>query len=64
VARSAHALTSQAALLGFPELAELCTLLEQACVGGSDFSVSLEAVRRAARDARKVIVGMKPAVLA
>jgi signal transduction histidine kinase/DNA-binding response OmpR family regulator len=64
VARSAHALTSQAALLGFPELAELCTLLEQACVGGGDFSVALEAVRRAARDARKVIVGMKPAVLA
>ena len=62
VARSAHALTSQAALLGFPELAELCTLLEQACIGGNDFSAPLEMVRRAAQDARKVIVGMKTAV--
>jgi signal transduction histidine kinase/CheY-like chemotaxis protein len=62
VGRSAHALTSQAALLGFPELAELCTILEQACVGGGNFSGPLESVRRAAWEARNVIALMKSAV--
>ena len=62
VARHAHALTSQAALLGFLELAECCTLLEQACLSGGDFSHALESVRRAAEDARGDMIGMRAMV--
>jgi signal transduction histidine kinase/DNA-binding response OmpR family regulator len=38
IARIAHALIPQAALMGFSDLAELCTRLEQACLTGTDFS--------------------------
>ncbi|MFC1455611.1 ATP-binding protein [Microvirga arabica] len=49
IAQDAHAITSQAALLGFSRLAELCTRLEQACILGRDVMPSLEAIRIEAR---------------
>jgi signal transduction histidine kinase/CheY-like chemotaxis protein/HPt (histidine-containing phosphotransfer) domain-containing protein len=49
IAQDAHAITSQAALLGFSRLAELCTRLEQACLLGRDVMPLLEAIRREAR---------------
>lgn len=58
IASDAHALVSQAALLGFSELAELCTSLEQACMSGNDISAILEKVRKAARMARETIAAM------
>ncbi|QRM27653.1 ATP-binding protein [Microvirga sp. VF16] len=51
IANNAHAITSQAALLGFSQLAELCTKLEQACLAGEDVMLLLEAVRCEARRA-------------
>lgn len=55
IAKAAHAITSQAALLGFSELAELCTMLERECVTGVDISVSLDKVCRSAQTARDQI---------
>jgi signal transduction histidine kinase/ActR/RegA family two-component response regulator len=49
IAQDAHAITSQAALLGFSKLAELCTRLEQACVLGKDVMPLLEAIRTEAQ---------------
>lgn len=42
IAMSAHAIVPQAALLGFSELAELCSALEQACNEGWDTSLLLK----------------------
>ncbi|WP_165820273.1 hybrid sensor histidine kinase/response regulator [Microvirga sp. KLBC 81] len=58
IARTAHAITSQAALLGFSDLAELCTVLERECGSNNDISVPLKNVCHAARMARDVIAGM------
>jgi len=55
LARKAHALISQAALLGFSGLAEHCTQLEQACGGEGDLTVALENVRRSASQASATI---------
>lgn len=59
IARTAHAITSQAALLGFSQLAELCTELEQACSGNhANLSEHFDAVCIAARQARVLIAAM------
>jgi CheY-like chemotaxis protein/HPt (histidine-containing phosphotransfer) domain-containing protein len=58
LARDAHATISQAALLGFSELAELCTILEQTCIARGDVSVPLERVCEAAQNARERIAQM------
>lgn len=55
LATQAHALISQAALLGFADLALYCTELEQACNHGSDLTVPLEKTRRIAEHARTAI---------
>jgi signal transduction histidine kinase/DNA-binding NarL/FixJ family response regulator len=55
LARAAHALVSQAALLGFPGLAEHCTELEQACNGGGEVATQLERVCRSACQASVTI---------
>jgi signal transduction histidine kinase/CheY-like chemotaxis protein/HPt (histidine-containing phosphotransfer) domain-containing protein len=55
IAKSAHAITSQAALLGFSELAELCTTLERECVTGEDVAISLDRVCEASRMVRGII---------
>ncbi|MBJ6123776.1 hybrid sensor histidine kinase/response regulator [Microvirga splendida] len=59
VAKEAHAVISQAALLGFPELADLCASLEQACLGGGDIAVPLEKVCCETLQVRERIAGMK-----
>jgi hypothetical protein len=60
IARTAHAITSQAALLGFSQLAELCTALEQACASDCiDVSEHFKAVRVAAWQAREIIAAME-----
>jgi signal transduction histidine kinase/DNA-binding response OmpR family regulator len=58
IAKAAHAMTSQAALLGFSELAEFCTVLEQECGAGGDIGATLEKACQAARAAREVIANM------
>jgi len=55
LAKQAHALISQAALLGFAGLAKLCTDLEHACNNGSDLAMPLEQARRAAEEAGATI---------
>jgi CheY-like chemotaxis protein len=55
LAKHAHALISQAALLGFSELADHCTELEQASNHGDDLTVPLEKARRSATLARATI---------
>ena len=62
IANNAHAITSQAALLGFSQLAELCTKLEQACLAGEDVMPLLEAVRGEARRACETIEWLSKAV--
>jgi signal transduction histidine kinase/DNA-binding response OmpR family regulator len=56
LAKKAHALISQAALLGFSGLAEHCTALEQACNAEGDLAAPIENVRRSAREASATIV--------
>ncbi len=51
LAKQAHALISQAALLGFTGLAKRCTELEQACNSGDDLTVPFERARRSANEA-------------
>lgn len=58
IAKTAHAITSQAALLGFSELAEFCTALERECGAGGDISKTLKKAGEAARMARQVIAEM------
>lgn len=55
LARKAHALISQAALLGFSGLAEHCTMLEQACNSESDLTTPIENARCSAGEARATI---------
>ncbi|MGF9759789.1 ATP-binding protein [Microvirga sp. 0TCS3.31] len=50
MARTAHALIPQAALMGFSDLADLCTRLEQACLSGADFADLHERLRACARE--------------
>lgn len=59
LAKKAHALISQAALLGFTGLAEHCTALEQACNGGGDLSQPVEDVRLAAREVSVMIARLR-----
>ncbi|MGO4386997.1 ATP-binding protein [Microvirga sp. 2YAF29] len=59
IGKSAHAITSQAALLGFSELAELCTILERECVTGEDVAISLDRVCEASRKVRNIIAQME-----
>jgi CheY-like chemotaxis protein/HPt (histidine-containing phosphotransfer) domain-containing protein len=47
LAREAHTLVSQAGMLGFLELAELCRDLEAACLSGDDVSPLLNSARSA-----------------
>ena len=56
IASTAHAIVSQAALLGFGELAALCSSLEQACRNGADPGHLLGQTRLAAYMARRRIV--------
>ncbi|SCY72676.1 hybrid sensor histidine kinase/response regulator [Microvirga guangxiensis] len=62
IAKTAHAITSQAALLGFSELAELCTALERECETGGDISMALKRACEAARAARDVIASLDEAM--
>jgi signal transduction histidine kinase/CheY-like chemotaxis protein len=55
LAQTAHALISQAALLGFPDLAASCTALERACHEGQDPSFRLKQAIRAAATSRAII---------
>lgn len=59
-AARAHALISQAALLGFPELAKACTALEQTCLCDEDMEQVYTAARKAAEEAREKIARMTP----
>jgi signal transduction histidine kinase/HPt (histidine-containing phosphotransfer) domain-containing protein/ActR/RegA family two-component response regulator len=56
IASTAHAMVSQAALLGFSDLAALCSRLEQACHEGEDLGSLLRQTRLAAYVARQRIV--------
>ncbi len=49
LARSAHALVSHCALLGFSELSQLCSALEDACRAGRDVRTRFRAARKVAR---------------
>ena len=55
LAKQAHALISQAALLGFTSLAKRCTELEQACNSGDDLTVPFESARHSAKEASATI---------
>lgn len=59
IARDAHAIVSQAALLGFPGLAELCATLEQACLAGGEIESLMEKVGGAARSACERIADIR-----
>ncbi|MEE1656955.1 ATP-binding protein [Microvirga sp. CF3062] len=50
IAKEAHAIIAQAALLGFLELASLCTSLERICLEGGDIRTPLEKVCKEALD--------------
>jgi CheY-like chemotaxis protein len=49
LARRAHAIVSQAGILGFSDLARLCSTLEQACATGGDVSSPFGKAELAAR---------------
>ncbi len=53
--RSAHAIVSMAACLGFAELAQRCSELDQACTSGKELSLALNKARSAARTASEMI---------
>ena len=55
LAKQAHALISQAALLGFTKLARHCTELEQACNSGDELVVPYERARHSAKEASATI---------
>jgi signal transduction histidine kinase/DNA-binding response OmpR family regulator len=59
LAKRAHALISQAALLGFSGLAKHCTELEQACNNGDDLQIPLERARRSANEVSATIRQMR-----
>jgi CheY-like chemotaxis protein len=58
MADRAHALVSLAAILGFSELSESCSTLEEACRGGHDVQLPFERARAAAAKARRIAVGL------
>jgi CheY-like chemotaxis protein/HPt (histidine-containing phosphotransfer) domain-containing protein len=55
LARRAHAIVSQAGILGFSDLARLCGTLEEACANGGDVSSPFRKAELAARAAREAI---------
>src|SRR6202043_2950219 len=55
LARSAHAIISQAAILGFSELAELCGQLQEACDSSRNLSLPIQKARSASNTAREMI---------
>ena len=55
LARRAHAIVSQAGILGFSDLARLCSTLEEACANGGDVSSPFRKAELAARAARDAI---------
>jgi CheY-like chemotaxis protein len=55
LARRAHAIVSQAGILGFSELARLCGTLEEACATGADVSAPFGKAKLAARAAHDTI---------
>ena len=55
LAGSAHAIVSQAALLGFFELTQLCSELEEACTSNKNLSLPLERARSASQTTRGTI---------
>jgi two-component system cell cycle sensor histidine kinase/response regulator CckA len=52
LARQAHALVSRAAILGFSDLAQLCSLIEQACRSGGALEPALSKAKAAAIQAQ------------
>jgi HPt (histidine-containing phosphotransfer) domain-containing protein len=58
LAAQSHAIVSQAALLGFADLAERCRELEQACAGKENLSAAYGKAKEAARSARNIIAGL------
>jgi signal transduction histidine kinase/ActR/RegA family two-component response regulator/HPt (histidine-containing phosphotransfer) domain-containing protein len=64
VAGEAHAIISQAALLGFSDLAELCAALEQACIGGGDIAEPLDSVCKASLETCERIAALRDPVSA
>jgi CheY-like chemotaxis protein len=55
LARSAHSIISQAAILGFSELAELCGQLQEACDSSRNLSLPIQKARSASNTAREMI---------
>jgi signal transduction histidine kinase/DNA-binding response OmpR family regulator len=55
LARSAHAIISQAAILGFAELAELCGQLQEACDSSRNLSLPIQKAQSASNTARDMI---------
>jgi CheY-like chemotaxis protein len=55
LARRAHAIVSQAGILGFSDLARLCGTLEEACANGGDILSPFRKAELAARVARDAI---------
>jgi hypothetical protein len=53
--KEAHGLVSYSALLGFPDLARLCSDLQAACSEGRDLAPSLQQATMAARNAKEVV---------
>jgi signal transduction histidine kinase/ActR/RegA family two-component response regulator len=58
LAAQSHAIVSQAALLGFADLAERCRELEQACAGKENLSATYVKAKEAARITRQIIAGL------
>jgi hypothetical protein len=58
LAAQSHAIVSQAALLGFADLAERCRELEQACAGRENISAAYGRAKDAARITRDIIAGL------
>jgi CheY-like chemotaxis protein len=54
----AHAIVSQAGILGFPDLARLCSALEEACTNGGDVLSAFGKAELAARAAREAITSL------
>jgi signal transduction histidine kinase/CheY-like chemotaxis protein len=61
LARRAHDLVSQSALLGFGELAELCAALERTCLSGGEASVPYMNAKLSATEARRRIASLTQA---
>jgi len=53
-----HALVSQAALLGFPELARLCSVLDAACASGAEMALPYAEARGGAQLARITLAAL------